>query len=94
MFAGGFPEEIATNSKTSCVNCGLLHFLKGMLYFDMRNLTPVLNLGFLYSFSGLLLDIFYILRYQINQANSSRTQYCMEMSQLLCIHYLRNNGKV
>ena len=47
-------EETATISKTSFVNCGLYPFLKGKSYFEMRTLSPTLNLGFLNSRSGLL----------------------------------------
>ena len=38
----------------SFVKCALYLFWKGRSYFKMRNLSPVLSLGFLYSTSGLL----------------------------------------
>ena len=45
---------MATFLKTSFVYCGLELFLKGELYFEMRTLSPTLNLGFLSSCKGLL----------------------------------------
>ena len=46
MYVGGFLEEIATISKTSCVNCGLKRFLKDKSYFEMQTLSQILNWGF------------------------------------------------
>ena len=54
VYIGGFQEEIASISKTSCVNCGLEPFLKGKSYFEMRTLSPILNLRVLNSHSSLL----------------------------------------
>ena len=58
VYVGGFLEEIATILKTSRVNCGSQPFPKGMSNFEMRTLSPILNLGFLNSRSGLLYRVY------------------------------------
>ena len=54
VYVGGFPEQTAAISKTSCVNCDLQPFLKGQSYLQIRTLSPSSYLGFLYSHNGLL----------------------------------------
>ena len=46
---------MATISETSFVNCGLKQFVKGKSYFEMRSLSPILDLGFLNCRNGWLL---------------------------------------
>ena len=54
VYVGGFLVGIATNSKTSRVKCGLQPLQKSKSDSEIRTLSPVLNLGFLYSRKGLL----------------------------------------
>ena len=43
----------ATFSKPSCIDCGFWAFMKGLSYFEMQTLSPILNLGSLIYRSGL-----------------------------------------
>ena len=47
-------EATATISKTSCVNCGSLPFLKGDKNFEIRTQSPILKMSFLNSLIGVL----------------------------------------
>ena len=52
-----FLEKLQQFQKKISVHCGRYPFLKGKSYFEMQSLSPILNLGILYSRSCLLLQM-------------------------------------
>ena len=85
VYVGFFLDGNATFSKSSSVNCSLYHFLKDKPYLEIQTLSPIHNLGFLYSCRGLLYrtdrksEFLTFFWYQHFQALFSEYQGCEEL---------------